>query len=643
MPAPTVRLRRVVGITPAGFGTLAAAWLACAVLVGLSLALFGAKSSGHGFAYIGYGADPEIFVWFLNWFPFAWAHNLDLFWTRYVAAPQGMNLAWRTSIPALSLLAAPFTVRFGALAAYNALSSVAPGLAGVGAFWAARELSSRTLPSFVAGLTFGFSSYEMGQSLGHLNLSFTVAVPLLVWAVLRSVRCQWHPVPIALVTGGLFAFQFGVSQEIAASFLVMAAVATAFIWFRDPEFRPALRRLLPAVAGGLGVAFVLASPPVFAMLVRGGASGTIIAPPTNFSTDLLNFVIPTPATLPFGSIALTLSDRFRGNFSEDAGYLGLPLLLLLAIIAIRTRRRRIRLPLELAGLAALLSIGPVLHVGGYVIAPAPWRAVSWIPILHDMMPARFMLYAWLALALGIAAWLAEPHASLTTTNRFSLAVVTLAFCTPNVAIFQHRTHVHIASTFTDRGPGSIPEGSNVLILPFVGNRTAEQYASGMRFKLVAQGYLGEGIVAPYASWRLITPLHNGQFAAIDPQEFAAFLAIYHVDEVLVERNALARPDKAEALLSEAGWRRERAQGSIDFFLPPAQPLAADFQAREQKVSFAAKLSATLAKRERLNVCVIRRIETATGLHPRFVWSFYQRHFTLPLPFETITCPKSRSG
>jgi hypothetical protein len=51
---------------------------------------------------------------------------------------------------------------------------------------------------------------------------------------------------LALTTGVLFAFQFGVSQEIAASFVMLTVLATCWIWVRDPEFRPVLRPSRPA-------------------------------------------------------------------------------------------------------------------------------------------------------------------------------------------------------------------------------------------------------------------------------------------------------------------------------------------------------------------------------------------------------------
>ncbi len=619
------------------FKSLAGAWLACGILAGLSIIFFGAAPSGPGLVYIGYGADPEQFIWFLNWFPFALQHHLGLFRTSYVAAPAGLSLAWRTSIPALGVLAAPFTYVYGALATYNWLMRLAPGLAGVGMFWAARELTGRTLPAFVAGLVFGFSTYEMGQSLGHLNLTFIPAVPLLVWAGLRAIRHDWSPVLLALVTGVLFAVQFGVSQEIAASFLMLSALAACWIWTRDPDLRPVLRRLAPGIFGGLVVTFLLSSPLLFMMLFGGARSDTSIPSPADFSTDLLNFVVPTPITWPFGHLAAPLAQRFQGNFSEEAGYLGLPLICLLVWIGLGNSERKIRLLLELGFIAAILSIGPVLHLAGHAILPAPWRLLSWLPVAHDMLPARLMLYAWLALALGLAAWLARPSPRRVVAGRFAAAVGAFAFCMPNVAEVGHWTQLCIPSIFIAHGSDEIPAGAHVFILPFSGDHIGAQYASNLRFKLVAQGYLGGGIGRPFSQWPLIVPLFNNRFDAIDRHEFSVFLESYGVQEIFIERDALSHPEQADALVTGAGWKCVARDGNIDACLPPARSQAPAVLARERETYFQADQRNMLERRERMNVCAIQRIEAVLGLHPAFVWAFYRKYFYLPVPLESITC------
>ncbi|HTJ90945.1 MAG TPA: hypothetical protein VL356_12310 [Acidocella sp.] len=618
--------------------SLVGSWLLCTALIGLSVLLFGAAPSG--ISYVGGGADPELFIWFLNWFPFALRHHLDLFWTHFVAAPTGMSLAWHTAIPALGLVATPFTLKYGALATYNGLMRIAPGLAGVGAFWAARELTGRTWPAFVAGLVFGFSPYEMGQSGGHLNLSFTIAVPLLVWTVLRAIRCEWPPALLALATGVLFAFQFGVSQEIAANLFMLTGLAACWIWVRAPDFRPLLQRLTPGIVGGLSVAFVLTSPLLFVMVFDGGRSGTSIAPPADFSTDLLNFVAPTPVTLPLSHAACPLSLRFKGNFSEEAGYLGIPLLVLLIWIASRTREQTIRLPLELTALAAILSLGPFLHVAGHEILPAPWLVLSWLPVLDDMLPARFMLYAWLALALGLAAWLAQPHLPKIVAGRFAIAVVVCAFCVPNTAQVGQWTRLQIPSIFTAHGANAIPAGASVFILPFTGDHIGEQYVSELNFRLVAQGYLGGGIAQPFSQWPLIAPLFNNDFDAVDRREFATFLASYGVQEVLVERDSLSDPTGAAALVSGAGWKLTFRHGSVNVYLPAVQPPSPAALAQEQEGFFEEKQLNTLERRERMNVCAIRRTEAEIGVHLTLIWSIYQKYSELPSPIGTVTCNTS---
>ena len=69
---------------------------------------------------IGYGHDPDQFVWMLAWWPHAILDGANPFVTHAVWWPQGTNLAWDTSIPGLALLAAPVTLLGGPVLAYNA-------------------------------------------------------------------------------------------------------------------------------------------------------------------------------------------------------------------------------------------------------------------------------------------------------------------------------------------------------------------------------------------------------------------------------------------------------------------------------------------------------------------------------------------
>ena len=58
---------------------------------------------------IGYGRDPQIFVWSFAW----WLHALETwqnpFYSHAIYAPVGINLAWATTVPGLAFLFAPVT------------------------------------------------------------------------------------------------------------------------------------------------------------------------------------------------------------------------------------------------------------------------------------------------------------------------------------------------------------------------------------------------------------------------------------------------------------------------------------------------------------------------------------------------------
>src|SRR5439155_10640342 len=53
--------------------------------------------------------DPQIFIWSFAWWPHAIASGENPFYTHAIWAPDGVNLAWATSVPGLALPFAPLT------------------------------------------------------------------------------------------------------------------------------------------------------------------------------------------------------------------------------------------------------------------------------------------------------------------------------------------------------------------------------------------------------------------------------------------------------------------------------------------------------------------------------------------------------
>ena len=58
-------------------------------------------------------------VWFLAWVPFSLAHGHSLFYSNWILYPSGANLMDNTAMTLLGVIAAPVTVLFGPVAAYN--------------------------------------------------------------------------------------------------------------------------------------------------------------------------------------------------------------------------------------------------------------------------------------------------------------------------------------------------------------------------------------------------------------------------------------------------------------------------------------------------------------------------------------------
>ena len=50
-----------------------------------------------GSRYVGYGYDPQIFIWAFAWWPHAILHGENPFVTHAVWAPVGLNLTWTTT------------------------------------------------------------------------------------------------------------------------------------------------------------------------------------------------------------------------------------------------------------------------------------------------------------------------------------------------------------------------------------------------------------------------------------------------------------------------------------------------------------------------------------------------------------------
>jgi hypothetical protein len=459
----------------------------------LSLLYFGLPLLPHPGRYVlGTGADPDIFVWSFAWWPHAILDGQNPFVAHAVWAPDGMNLAWVTSVPGLALPFAPVTLAFGPVVAYNLCSLLMPALAAWTAFLLCREATRSFWPAVVGGYLFGFSSYMLGQLLGHLHMSSVFLLPLVALFALRFVRGELETRGLAWRLGVLLAFQLLLSTELALTLTLALVVAALLAYAFLPGARPRLRALPRPVAGGYLLGALLASPLLWFALTDFVDDALTV--PAFYSADVANLVVPTRLVgLGGGS---DLAQRFPGNVAEQGTYLGLPVLLVLAWLGARRRDRVARLLLALAGVAFLLMLGNALWIGGHRIVTLPWRWASELPLLNNVLPVRFALYLSLAVAVLVALWARDAP----RRAAIPLCALAVAFLVPAAWDAPWKLHPNRPEFFADRHllEACLPKGENELVFPF-GSREHSmlwQAESGFRFRM-AGGYLRPDVPATF--------------------------------------------------------------------------------------------------------------------------------------------------
>jgi len=527
-------------------------------------------AAGHSFrdAYMGIGPDPVIFIWCLNWWPWALAHGINPFITKFVWYPAGANLTWFTSVPAAAFLTLPITLLWGPIVSWNVLSMLAPVLGAISAFLLTLYLTRNTSASLFGGYLFGFSTYESAQLLGHLHLDLVFVPPLLVWISLARLHRRLARRSFIALATPLLLVQLGLSTEVFATSVVFGT-ATWLVFFMCAtiEDRHGLWHLGWEICITMALVGLIASPFLYYVVVGARDLSAVISSPQQYSADLLNYIIPTPVTRLGHSVFADIARRFTGNFSESGAYLGLPLIILLAG-GFSTLRQRVPLTI-LFFLLVICSLGPSLWVNGInTDIWLPWRAISHLPIIRYALPVRFTMFAFLVVSITIALWLADARSVQMRVSRYALATVACLFLLP---IRIPWTRLPTVPFFE---PGQItrmlPEGDNVIILPFdqTGAGLIWQIESGMYFTQTG-GYFGwpPAAFAPDAATiqALVTGIPTTTFA----NDITAFAVVHHVSDVLAGPGT---PPGILAGLDALRWPSRSAGGVRVFQVPDTRKL-----------------------------------------------------------------------
>src|SRR5262249_45463452 len=158
------------------------------------------------------GRDPEIFVWSFAWWQHALGAGENPFVSRAVYAPDGINLAWATSVPGLAVPFAPLTLLAGPVVSYNVPMLLLPALAACAAFLLYRPV--RLGPALAAGCLCGSSAFVAPQPLGHPHMTAVLLLPLVALVLVRYVRRELTRWGLAWRLGLALGWQLWISTEL---------------------------------------------------------------------------------------------------------------------------------------------------------------------------------------------------------------------------------------------------------------------------------------------------------------------------------------------------------------------------------------------------------------------------------------------
>lgn len=610
--------RRVV--VPTGLALVASAtvYLAIAV-VAYREVIFSAATRIPGCAC----GDAVQEVWFLRWPLFAMEHALNPFFSGFMNAPKGVNLAINTSAPALGVVSAPLQLVAGSVATYNVLLVLAmAGSAFVMCLALRRWVQSR-LAAFVGGLVYGFSPFLIGEGIGHLFLTAAFLPPLVLLVLDDLVVSQGHSAwRDGILLGALLAVQYYISPEVLAMTAVMAVCGVVLLALaRLRTVRARLPHIARSVVLAAAVCALALGYPVWMSLA---GPQHVVGPPHPiaeldvYSGDLFGPVLPTLHQV-FAPVSLKLrGDELSGsNPTENGMYLGIPLIAVLAALIWALRRCGTFLYfLALGVVAGVLALGPRLVVDTHHTGiRMPFTVIQHLPFIQDILPVRFSLFEQLFAAAALAVGLDRVARMLRARDGWSpalrggvpvvLGIVALLPLVPELPYPGAATSV--PTFYSSAQVARIPEGSAVLSYPYPSNPVQEetllgQVTDGMRFKIIGSDAFVPGPggtsmetpspLRPYTVQRFfdiaftphtaMTPAHPGAPTPPSPPArtlpridrrtvgaLRAFLRRYRVSTVIVQPVG-ADPAAVISYVSAAIGRDETTGGVAVWFDVPAR-------------------------------------------------------------------------
>jgi len=317
-------------------------------------------------------------VWWLEWLPWAITHGhnpllTNALWSRM----GGVNALTNTSWFAPAAVLAPITLLFGPIASFNVANLLAPVLSGWAAFALAGRFSSRIGARLVAGGLYAFSPYMLRNTvLGHIDLTITAYLPLVLLLGLQLLSHYARPIRIGLWLGLLTITQFFTGLEVLALTAVTGSLcALGVVICRPKTVAAARKQLLTAAAVGASItAVVLAYPLWFYLAGLRHVAGPFW--PVSSSSPWGLF---TPGSSIFSVNTGLSAVGYLGPQGPNTDFLGIGLLLFVIVTFPLWRRQRSSV------------IVAYVAVVSWVLEFFPGRLWTKLPLLSSIELVRFAL------------------------------------------------------------------------------------------------------------------------------------------------------------------------------------------------------------------------------------------------------------
>ncbi len=184
--------------------------------------------------------------------------------------------------------------------------------------------------------------------------------------------------------------------------------------------------------------------------------------------------------------------------------------------------------------ALVLSMGSRLWLAGHSVIPLPWRLVAQRPVTRAVTPDRMIVYAWLALAVVVAAWLALPGRF--TKWRWALVAVGIFAVLADGSSPLYNGRPDQPALFTTSAYQRVlRRSSEVLALPYGAYGYSMLWQADAHFWFrMPEGYLSSAPPPAFIDSHLAQALMNSPFTPVGPATLHAFIERYRVDTVIVD-------------------------------------------------------------------------------------------------------------